>query len=181
MRHFLFIAALVLFASPAAHAGDLTGFDGLPWETPVESVQGESREMLGGEVMAKRSRLEKFEASINAHTVYKVYYFCADTGLCGGNLFIAHKKRLSNPKATIDHLKALLGDAHGYLGETGRGADTSWIFPSGRIFISTSFDDGHPIVEVKYQGNEYMRAKSRHEAAMVARSKDAIESWGFKF
>lgn len=181
-RMFIVSAIIVAAVWPVyPQADELVGFDTLKWGSPISSIQGESRTLMGGNIQAVRQPLSGVETDLEVYMAYKIFYFCGDAGLCGGKLFLAHDKKLPHIDSTIGRVKSILGSKYGHIGQPGRTSDSSWSLEAGTITVSSGVDGGYPVVEVLYRTPNYNAAVAQYESSFVESWKGKIDAWSFRF
>ncbi|MEX2450371.1 MAG: hypothetical protein WD407_05895 [Rhodospirillales bacterium] len=185
MNHRIFFAVgfFLLFAFDApkiTHAAALSGFDGHPWGTPAAAISGESREIMGGAILAKRTALPSLKKTYRLNDAYKIYYFCGGV-LCGGKLSLIFNKgfREIGVSRAMTQMKAIVGTAYGHLGEPGRVGDGLWSVDGGFISAATVIKGNRSLVEVFYRGPEYLKTLADSERGLNAELNHNL--WGFRF
>lgn len=176
---------VILFAAAAAgsaHAASLSGFDGLPWGTPATAVSGESREMMGGAVLAKRIGLSALKETYHLDGAYKVYYFCDGT-LCGGKLSLVFGRgfQQTSVDTVITHMKAIVGSAYGHIGQPNRLSDDLWSISGSIVSVAPVMQSDHSVVEVFYRGPVYLQTLAKSERSLNAKLSPSVASWKFNF
>ena len=174
---------VVLCSAPTMAESTLKGFDGLAWGTPLSAVKGETREELGGRILAVRNPLDKFKDTYSLSGAYKIYYICRDRGLCGGKLKLVFKKRLqATPVSrTLRNLKALLVDKYGPSPSGPYVSGATWTLSGGVISLVSGARKNYPFIEVLYRSKVYNETEFKAEQALSSKMKSMAESWNFRF